>query len=249
MSLSKVKKNVENLSEKLPSIGNLKKIPVVLTDSKGYYLEAQVNKHSHPENKIIWWWQSSQGVEERFNWLRANIQHKISELGSLYITLYIWVGTCDLTKKSGRFIKLAAPDNFSAVNRLCRFYKDIYEYISAFPTITLIFLELPFYSIYFWNLSKSHTDSEPYREEDKILEQQIAEVNKYIRSLNLLLHPQINSVDFGLDLEKSHKTHYQRAIRYCNNYHELYLDGIHPTPKLAKLWVLRLALRLQNDCK
>ena len=63
--------------------------PVVLTDSKGYFLEAQVNKHSHPENKIVWWWQSSQGVEERFNWLRANIQQKITELGSLCITLYV----------------------------------------------------------------------------------------------------------------------------------------------------------------
>ena len=74
MSLSKVNKNVEYLSAKFPSIGNLRKIPVVLTDSKGYYLEAQVSKHLHPENKIVWWWESSQGIEERFNWLRANIQ-------------------------------------------------------------------------------------------------------------------------------------------------------------------------------
>jgi hypothetical protein len=44
--------------------------------SKGYYLEAQVSKHSHPENKIVWWWESSQGIEERFNWLRANVQQK-----------------------------------------------------------------------------------------------------------------------------------------------------------------------------
>ena len=76
MSLSKVNTNVEYLSAKLTSIGNLRKIPVVLTDSKGYYLEAQVNKHLHPENKIVWWWESSQGIEERFNWLRANIQQK-----------------------------------------------------------------------------------------------------------------------------------------------------------------------------
>jgi hypothetical protein len=60
MSLSKVNKNVEYLSTKLTSIGNLRKIPVVLTDSKGYYLEVQVNKHLHPENKIVWWWESSQ---------------------------------------------------------------------------------------------------------------------------------------------------------------------------------------------
>ena len=246
MSVSRINKNISNLVPKLSLIGHLNKIPVVLTDSKGRYLKDQV-QNVHPENKIVWWAKSGAGVEEQFAWLRENLQSEFVNLHSDHITLYIWLGTCDLTTKTGEFIDLKSED-FSAGNRLCRFYRQIHEYISDYPNIRLIFLQLPCYSIYFWNLSHGHSDPEQFREKDKILANQLSEVNKYIRGFNSVLHPEINSVDFGLDLEKSNKPHNRRHISYCNNF-QLYLDGIHPCPELARLWVVRLSLRLEKDCQ
>ena len=247
MSISKVNKNIYNLSPKLASIGHLNRIPIVLTDSKGQYLKAQV-QDVHPENKLVWWAKSGAGTEEQFNWLRENLKSELVNLQSDHLTLYIWLGTCDLTTKTENFIDIKSHD-FSAGNKLCRFYRQIHEYISDnHPTIRLIFLQLPYYSIYFWNLSHGHSNPEQFREKDKILENQISEVNKYIRGFNSVLHPEINSVDFCLDLEKSNKPSHRRHISYCQNY-QLYLDGIHPCPELARLWVVRLTLRLEKDCQ
>ena len=113
------------------------------------------------------------------------------------ITLYIWLDTCDLTTKIENFIHLRSQD-FSAGNRLCRFFRQIRDFISDYPTIRLIFLQIPCYSIYFWNLSHGHDDPEQFREKDKILEN--------IIDLKSVLHPEINSVNFSLDLEKIKQT-------------------------------------------
>ena len=164
-------------------------------------------------------------------------------MNNLFLTVYVWVGTCDLTDKTGSFIDLRS-ENYSAVNRLCAFYKQIYEYLSEYPTITCIFLELPYYSIYLWNITHQHSNPEQFRAKDKILEGQIDETNKYIRSLNTLMHR--NSPDFGLDLEKCRKQK-GKLPKYSLNY-GLYLDGVHPHPDLAKLWLIRICLRLENDC-
>jgi hypothetical protein len=79
-----------------------------------------------------------------------NLQEKLRILGINHITLYIWLGTCDLTVKSDQFIKICS-ENFSAVHCLCKGLKDIVDYIRQFPTITLVYLEIPYYSIRFYS--------------------------------------------------------------------------------------------------
>jgi hypothetical protein len=53
MSLSKVQKQIHNLDPKLREVSLLRKIPVVLSDSKAKYLENVVDFKRHPENKIL----------------------------------------------------------------------------------------------------------------------------------------------------------------------------------------------------
>ena len=244
MSLSRVNKRIRDLSLRLDN-GYLRKIPVLLTDSRGRDLEQVVNPQKYPENKIYFWYQRGVGVEERFEWLKQNLQSKFQELGSNHITLYVWIGTCDLTKKTNNFIELRTQD-YTTVRYICKFYKEIHDYVRQFPTINIVFLELPFYSIFLWNLHHNHVNPQSFREQDKLLEQQITEVNKYINQLNILHHQ--NSPSFSHDLEKSRKRRHEQSATYSFNY-GLYLDGVHPHPDLAKLWLIRIALRLPNDCK
>ena len=114
-------------------------------------MEVVVDLINHPENKIYFWYRKGTGVNEQYLWLKENLQEKLRILGTNHITLYIWLGTCDLTVKSDQFIKICSED-FSAVRSLCKGLKDIFDYIRQFPTITLVYLEIPYYSIYLWNL-------------------------------------------------------------------------------------------------
>ena len=176
--------------------------------------------------------------------MKSNLERKFHELSSRHFTLYVWLGTCDLTEKSGLFIKLRSEGN-DRVNHVCETYREIYKFIANFPTIKLVFLELPYFSVYIWNVKKRNSEPEQFRAQDKLLETQIREVNKFIRETNILLRG--NSPDFGLDLEKVRK-HGRREPVYTVNY-GIYLDGVHPHPDLAVLWLIRLCLRIVDDCQ
>ena len=100
-------KNIYNLtclSPRLQGIGNLAKIPVILSDSKGANLEAAVDPQCHPENKIKFWYRKGKRVNEQYLWLKDNLHTELQKLDTHHITLYIWLGTCDLTEKSDKFI-------------------------------------------------------------------------------------------------------------------------------------------------
>ena len=84
MSLSKVNKIIGDLSLRLHN-GNLRKIPVLFTDSTARDLEQVFNLQKYHENKINFWYQRDDGVEERFEWLKQNLQSKFQELGSNYM--------------------------------------------------------------------------------------------------------------------------------------------------------------------
>ena len=165
---------------------------------------------------------------------------------SVHVTLYIWLGTCDLTVKEGKFISLRSTD-FQVVTDLCQTYQDILKYMRKFPTVRLIFLQIPLYSVYWWNAFHNHPEPDQFVKQDEILHDQLYEVNKYLVTLNNYLHEGINSPDFNSDILASRKGHYDRKTRYSTSF-ALYLDGIHPSPVLAKLWLIRLCLRFANDC-
>lgn len=238
MSLSKVEKRIKDLSKRL-DYGNLKKVPVLLTDSRGRNLEDVTDSSQYPENKIYYWYSPGDGVQEQFSWLKENLEKKFNELGTQHLTLYVWLGTCDLTEKCGRYIQLRSEKN-ETVSHICKVYGDIHKYVRSFPTINIVFLELPFYSIYLWNVHRRHPNPHIFRDQDRKLHKQITEVNRFVNQINTLYHQ--NSPSFSHDLEKNRKRAGQRAK--CG----LYIDGVHPHPRLAKLWLLRIALRLPKDC-
>ncbi|CAC5371045.1 unnamed protein product [Mytilus coruscus] len=103
--ISKAEKNLTNLSPRLENVGTLKNIPVVLSDSKGRYLKDQtVDKH--PERKIVWWIHPGTTVQQNLQWLQEKAVKTFQDLGQIHITLFIWLGTCDLTFKTDEFLSL-----------------------------------------------------------------------------------------------------------------------------------------------
>jgi len=234
MSLSRVQKQIINLDVRQHNAPLLRTIPIVLSDSKGRYLQREVDPNRHPENKIFWWCNKGAKTECQFQWLKDNLLTKFEELSSEHLTIYVWLGTCDITHKIGDFIELTSVNNDS-VNKICNSYKEIYKFLSGFPTIKVVFLELPFYSIYLWNLYRKHPNPHKYREQDKLLSNQISAVNSFIRETNTVLRA--HSPNFGLDLEKCRK-HRGKPTEYSHNY-GLMQDGVQPHPKRAKVLPVR----------
>lgn len=244
MSLARVRKHIRNLNPTLRNPPLLRTIPVVLSDSKARYIENIVNSEYHPDNKIVWWWKKGATAEDQLDFLEKNLENKFREFGSQHFTIYVWLGTCNVTVKSGQFIDIVSENNDSAT-QACKALRDIYKFLAKYSSIKVVFFEIPYFSIYLWNLHKGHPNPELYRHKDKILEGQIDKINKFVRETNLILRG--NSPSFGLDLLKVRKHFGQRAV-YSNNY-GLYLDGVHPHPDLARLWLIRILVRVIEDCK
>ena len=145
-----------------PSVGTKHITPVIISDSKGIYLKNQIQ---HPEKQnIIWRCKKGASIEERLHWLGANIDSEIKELGNIHV--YIWLGTCNLTKKGKKLsIALAATDIIESLQK----FKDILKpYPNSRPTV----LEIPHYSIIHWNTSRSQPNPDTFKDQDEQLQHQ-----------------------------------------------------------------------------
>ena len=98
--------NYLNKSTFSTPIGPRHHIPVILSDSKGIYLK---NNIIHPlDNNIVWCCKGGSTIEKSLAWLKRNIDAKLRTLGP--IRLFIWLGTCNLTRK-GKTPHIALTSN------------------------------------------------------------------------------------------------------------------------------------------
>jgi len=80
--------------------------------------------------------------------------------------IFLWFGTCDLTKKTQEgFAELNREDN-SIVEKLTETYREIVGYLHR-EGFKPIILETPYYSIQFWNSLKGHTNPEIFKHSDE----------------------------------------------------------------------------------
>lgn len=218
--------------------------PILLSDSKGLNLRNQVRVN--PESFIEFWCQTGATAENRLQYLRDNLATKLQAVPN--IALYVWVGTCNLTSRNGDFIQLTARDN-SATSRLISTLRDIYHFVRTFDNnqIKLVFLRIPIYSISEYNVYNGYSgDIAELKYDDRLLAQQIEQVNFFIEDTNRLLHAY--SPKFSQDLQKS-RSSLRRGRRTTYSWDfTLLRDGLHPTNDLAKLWLIRLTHLVHNDC-
>lgn len=245
MSETKLKKYLIKARKTFkPPTGRLKRKPVILTDSRGFTLQDAIN---HPfDQNITWWCKSSVKIEDSFKWLKRKLPTKLYELGD--ITLYIWLGTCNLTTKdsTSKYLSLTSSNNES-VDHIIKHFHLIKDYVSEFENVKLVFLELPVYSIKKYNTDKKHKDPQTFKESDKKLETQVQSVNAEIRNLNRELDTISPDLSLFLQARKQQRVRsHHRTVFYYN--YELYTDGVHPGLNLSRAWLRDISERIKKDC-
>ena len=89
--------------------------------------------------------QEGSNIEERLHWLGFNVESKINEIGSIH--LYIWLGTCNLTKKGKHFSISLANQQPQAANEIIESLQKLEAILKPYPGTKLTILEVPHYSI------------------------------------------------------------------------------------------------------
>jgi len=212
----------------------IRRKPVVFSDSKARYLQEE----SHDENvasNIVWNIYSGQESDFVIRELKGQIHPLIQTHGRLQII--VWVGTCDLTIKSGKFIRIKS-DIDKAQRNLVTNLLQLEEHILENQYTRLTVLEVPYISTSQWNEFYGHENPNSFKDDDIRLKRAIDVINGVIRSINTRTGG--HSPKFNLDIERPNKNKGQ-PIRFRINW-KLFKDGVHPGRTLAKVW-------LRNVCK
>lgn len=221
----------------------LQKHAILISDSKGRYLRNHSDLIQQFGFQIEFQCFGGARFCDYFYWLQSNLDKKVRIFGQ--IVLYIFLGTCDLTGKKGRFIDLKHEDDAVAISYMYHQIDRILNFVKHFPTVSVVFLEIPPYSIQTWNQSKGHRDPSSFLSRDLILYERICIVNDYIKSVN----EQVGAISprFKLDLYRKRKgkgaSHGRTSINFSN-----YTDGVHPKSLLARCWMKRIVLLVFRDC-
>jgi hypothetical protein len=111
--------------------------PVILSDSKGNWLQRETTNES--DGELIWWSKSGAKIEDSTRWLRSTIARKIIQLRDTW--LYVWLGTCNLTEKNKKYInrKTETDDEILKIETYC---KEIIEIINKYPGSKVTILEI-----------------------------------------------------------------------------------------------------------
>ena len=117
--------------------------------------------------------------------------------------IYVWLGTCDLTSQNKKYIALTGEDD-QVVDIAYEYLVKIAALVKYFPSCRITILEIPVYSIKYWNQRKGHKNLDEFIEQDKKLETQVYNLNGKIRQINET--NQIHSPTFSTDLVKNSKT-------------------------------------------
>ena len=201
--------------------------PVILSDSKGVYLKGKI---LHPEDRQFVWW----NIERELYWLGEHIHDKIRELGDIH--LYIWLGTCNLTKKNkDGTISLTSQQPNAAIHiftELIKFQELFVPYQNCRTTI----VEIPNYSITNWNTKVKGQQSDDRLNEDKELHAQIDQLNESIHQFNSSSGVQSPLLNLHTKASKQVKRDRNKPRKQYTNY-RLYADDIHPKRMLAKAWL------------
>jgi lysophospholipase L1-like esterase len=207
------------------------RISVVLLDSKAAYLEQY-----REEEKLYRGYRAEDLVDFILIQKLPEIvsQHKKPPL------VYIWIGTCDITKKSHHHMRIdiryfgnKTPNQVvQQLERARDFVLSIAGHIQ--------FICLPPQSVVEYNRSKQISEPDHADGSDTEVQRQINVINHSLVSLNTSLER--NTLKFDLDLYRT------RRGRTNQINWKLLSDGVHPGEHLARKWLRRLELDIINDC-
>ena len=220
MSSSKLQKYLDRPA---PSVSGTHSI--VLSDSKGSYIQQYLG---HSNFTLIH--RGGARLGDQLYWVKKFL--KVYTKHNKQVTLYIWLGTCDITYKlpHSRAIALRHSSHLQCLEYFRRQISIYQAVLANFPTVKVVWLDIPPYSVSLWNSSKGGVLPGD-READQILSQRIALVNDIFRSVN---HESgVSSFRFRADLLRTRKVAGKQSRSSVN--FSLFKDGIHPGPTLGAI--------------
>ena len=238
-------------------IGPLKSKPILLSDSKGNYLREFSYLIENEGYSIEFICRGGLRFLDQYFWLQNNLRKKVDKYG--YITLYCFLGTCDLTLKKTKYvtnshgksirknyIDLRHSTDAEAFTYIQTQIDRYVDFVSKFPTVKIVFLKIPLYSIQRYNKYLGNDDYADYRQSDFRLTDRIALCNDYIAEINR--SNSVTSPNFKKDVQRDRKANGDIGSRTSLDF-SLYKDGLHPNPALAYCWMKKLVTQIFVDCK
>ena len=237
MSIKKLIKEISKLVNEEASINNNSVDPgeiYLISDSKGKYLKPVIPGRYRTNLHII-------------NKSGATIDSEIVNTAIRQIrlankpTVLIWLGTCEITSKKGKFIQLIDYP-FQTIEEILDQYWSIKKKILRVNSqATVCFLECPYFSISIWNKYQGRIPDQDQEGTDKKQGNELKSVIEYFNQQLSLLNASVISHIPKLSKDQiiSSKKKRLRRTKYKINYKLLY-DGVHPSRKLARLWLHRI---------
>jgi hypothetical protein len=236
-----VNKKLQRYIEKQPQLpdGFQYKTSILVSDSKGYTLRNACLWNDFP---LETWCISGATTETLMNLINSRIRK--AEIRHYKIIIYLWAGTCDLTIKERKFLKLKYKNN-RAVDHTVDQYKRAIKIVNKYQNAEIKLIDCPLLSIRHWNKNKGHPKPEPFKVDDFIITKQNQELNYKIGEINDQLNKtsvKISKYYFRGRKRKGGKT--RKSVNLSINSK----DGIHPGRLLSLAITKHILLDTYTEC-
>ena len=220
----------------------------LLSASKGFNLKRALDENPL---EIKFWCEAGTTIQREIYWLHANLRHKLRQpefTDCKYLFLFVWLGTCDLTRKTERgCIALREQNIDKAVSYIAGKLEELLDLLSKYQKVRPVLIENTYYSIVKYNESKGHPHPDEFAAQDRLLFEQITKVNVKIKELNHRLgNPDTVTPSLNTDLQHRTKKKGKPPVTKYN--YNLLKDGLHPRELLSKVWVRKLVRKASIVC-
>ncbi|CAG2224175.1 unnamed protein product [Mytilus edulis] len=189
--------------------------------------------------------------KDRYKRLQQEVQWEVRQANKettllCHVVLYHPepTGTCDLTTKEGKYIKLKFHNN-RAIKIIEDQYKRAISIIDSYQHAEIKFIDCPLISISNWNKSKGHKRPETYKVEDFLATKQIQELNGKIYELNRRLNKtSVKISKYFFRGRKRRKGQTRKSVNLSINNK----DGIHPGRLLSLAITKNILLDTYTEC-
>ena len=210
---------------------------VLLSDSQGDHIKRIDNTSGVPLRYQCSLGQRTVTAVDKFI---ENFPALKAEIGKPII-VYVYLGTCDITKK----IRRRGPIDlrYREEGKACLKVKEQFERLQNFVLSSgekIKFICIPPYSVVKYNRRQRHRNPEIFESADLFVKREVAKINTEIQERNQTLKR--NTIRLDLDIIKV-----RSRARQSINYH-LLEDGIHPCNTLCNKWLRRLQLDVIKEC-
>lgn len=212
---------------------------ILLSDSKGNYLK----RYILPGDGVSFECKSGRRLADGLLWLYTNIDQVLQTCS--HVCLYVWLGTCDLTARCGKLLKLRHVTIEDCYRYFAEQIERYYVFLANHSKVKIVFLQIPPYSIVSWYMAKGTAVTDADRIEDLKLFERICLINEFVDTCND--NRGVFSPRFKLDLINDKKRAGKSGRRSVT--YKFYLDGIHPGPLLARVWLKRIIEKSVIDCQ